>query len=264
MLPNKVFHEKFGIPVVFYDQIGNGASSHVENADRAFWKPELFMDELDNLVKALKVQDNFDLLGHSWGVGQYAASRRPHGLRRLIIANAPASIELFEQGTQKLLNQFPDGFAEMMRRHEENGTMADPEFQEGLMKYNTKHICAMNPWPEELMQSFSAVMKNPKVYGTIPLVFTYNMTDSLIRWGNTDWNIIGTMKGWSAVEIAHQITAPTLLLSAPLDEVQDAAVRPWFSTIPKVKWVELQQSTHLAQFEEPERYAEVVSQFLKY
>lgn len=55
------------VPVVLYDQIGGGASSHRPDAPTEFWVPELFMDELDNLIEALGIHDNFDLLGHSWG-----------------------------------------------------------------------------------------------------------------------------------------------------------------------------------------------------
>ena len=58
------------IPVVFYDQIGNGASSHCPGVPPDFWTPELFMDELDNLLKSLGIYDDFDLLGQSWG-GNY-------------------------------------------------------------------------------------------------------------------------------------------------------------------------------------------------
>jgi pimeloyl-ACP methyl ester carboxylesterase len=53
--------------VILYDQIGNGASSHRPDAPKEFWVPELFMDELDNLTKALGIYDDFDLLGQSWG-----------------------------------------------------------------------------------------------------------------------------------------------------------------------------------------------------
>ena len=55
------------IPVVFYDQIGNGESSHIKNKPDTFWRAELFMDELDNLLKKLGIYDDFELLGHSWG-----------------------------------------------------------------------------------------------------------------------------------------------------------------------------------------------------
>jgi len=55
------------IPIVFYDQLGGGRSTHRPDAPKDFWTPELFMDELDNLLKHLHIQDDFDLLGHSWG-----------------------------------------------------------------------------------------------------------------------------------------------------------------------------------------------------
>lgn len=57
----------FRIPVVLYDQLGNGESSHCEGVPPDFWTPELFMDELDNLLKTLEIYDDFDLLGQSWG-----------------------------------------------------------------------------------------------------------------------------------------------------------------------------------------------------
>ncbi|KAJ3859412.1 Alpha/Beta hydrolase protein [Lentinula novae-zelandiae] len=239
------------IPVIFYDQIGNGASSLALQEADTFWTPKLFMDELNNLVEKLGISGNFNLLGHSWGgmlVGNYAAERVPKGLKRIIIANAPSAIDLYERGTRKLLNQFPDNFADMLQKHELEGTMDSSEFQEGMMKFNQKHICTVDPWPQNLIQSFNAVQQNPHVYSTM--------------WGHTDWNITGTLRGWSVVDILPCIKAKTLLISAPFDEVQDIAVQPWFSRVSQVKWVEMQNSTHLPQFEEPERYFDIVSKFL--
>ena len=65
---------QISIPIVLYDQIGNGASSHIKDKPDGFWTAELFMDELDNLLKHLGIRDNFDLLGHSWG----GKSATPH------------------------------------------------------------------------------------------------------------------------------------------------------------------------------------------
>jgi pimeloyl-ACP methyl ester carboxylesterase len=65
----------------------------------------------------------------------------------------------------------------------------------------------------------------------------------------------GNLKHWTIIDILHKIQYPTLLLSAPMDEVQSIVVSPWFNNLPKVKWVEFINSTHLAQFEEPERYS---------
>ncbi|KAF9051742.1 Alpha/Beta hydrolase protein [Panaeolus papilionaceus] len=199
MLPHKSLFLQSGIPVVFYDQIGNGQSSHCPDVSKEFWTPELFMDELDNLLKALDIYDNFDLLGQSWGGmlgGQYAATKTPKGLKRLIIANSPASIALNTQGTDYLLNQFPKAFVDMVHKHEREGTTSSEEYQAACMKFYMKHY-------------------------------------------------------------------PTLLISSPLDSIQEVACLPFFTQIPKVKWVQLQNSTHLAVFEEPKRYFQVILDFLK-
>ena len=51
---------KYSIPVVFYDQLGNGDSTHLpEKVGDAgsFWTEQLFLDELDNLLRHLGIQD---------------------------------------------------------------------------------------------------------------------------------------------------------------------------------------------------------------
>ncbi len=108
--------------------------------------------------------------------GHYAAERTPSGLRRLIIANAPASAALFEAGTNALLDKFPPDFVKMLRDHEKAGTTSDPEYQAGMGKFYEKHVCNMDPWPQELVQSFDAVAQDPTVYHTmfvIILIFAF-------------------------------------------------------------------------------------------
>lgn len=99
--------------------------------------------------------------------GHYAAARTPKGLKRLIIANSPADIELFTKGTNDLLNKFPKNFVKMLRIHEAEGTTDAPEYQEGMMTFYKKHICTVDPWPEELNATFAAVEENPTVYVTM-------------------------------------------------------------------------------------------------
>ncbi|KAF5360132.1 hypothetical protein D9757_011748 [Collybiopsis confluens] len=64
-----------GVPLIVYDQIGSGKSTHYTEkmGDTSFWTVQLFLDELDNLIRTLGVQDKYDLAGHSWG-GMLAAS----------------------------------------------------------------------------------------------------------------------------------------------------------------------------------------------
>ncbi|KAF8193013.1 Alpha/Beta hydrolase protein [Pholiota molesta] len=251
MLPHETLFKEAGIPVVFYDQIGNGESSHIKDKPNDFWTAELFMDELDNLLKHLGIYDNFDLLGHSWGgmlAGHYAAARSPKGLKRLIIANSPASVSLFVAGTNALLEKFPPEFVKNVRRLEAEGKTSSPEYQQSVMQFYAKHVCTTNPWPQGLIDSFNAVETNPTVYHTM--------------FGPSEFNITGTLKDWSIVDILHKIPYTTLLVGAPLDEVQESACSPFFFNIPKVKWVDIPTGTHLAMYEDPDRYFDVLQKFL--
>lgn len=81
MLPISLISEDCGIPVLMYDQIGCGESTRFKDrkGDDSFWTPELFIEELENVVQQLDVQQ-FDLLGHSWGAtlaALYATRRQP-------------------------------------------------------------------------------------------------------------------------------------------------------------------------------------------
>ena len=94
---------------------------------------------------------------------EYAASRNPKGLKRLIIANSPASIALCTQGIQGLLSRFPEEVVQTIRKHEAEGTTDSQEYVDASMIFYKKHACTVDPWPEELDQSFKEFEKNPIV-----------------------------------------------------------------------------------------------------
>lgn len=117
------------------------------------------------------------------------------------------------------------------------------------MVFMKKHVCTLDPWPEDVMASFESFGKNPSVYHTML--------------GPSELNVTGTLKTWSIIDVLHNITYPTLIVSAPNDEVQDVAVMPWFLRVPKIKWLEFANSTHLGLYEEKDRYLHVLKQFLE-
>jgi proline-specific peptidase len=159
-----------GVPVVFYDQLGSGMSTHLPEKPKEFWTVELFMAELDNLLAHLGVADNFDLYGQSWGgmlAANYVISRNPEGLRRLIISDSPASMELWMVANNVLLAGFPQEFCEMLKKHELLGTTDSREYQQGIQVFNEKHICTVQPWPDVLIEAFEAVDQDPTVYSTM-------------------------------------------------------------------------------------------------
>jgi pimeloyl-ACP methyl ester carboxylesterase len=184
------------IPLVFYDQLGNGQSTHRRDAPKEFWTIELFMDELDNLLKHLRIADNFDLIGHSWGgnttsalspsstpqlttctgiLGSSYATRtpRPHGLKRLIISNSPCSIPILISEFNKLFEAFPEEFVELVRKHEREGTTKAPEYKSALLEFYRKHLYTVpGPWPELLVSALTAVEEDGTVCRTMYAFFT--------------------------------------------------------------------------------------------
>jgi proline-specific peptidase len=163
------------IPVIFYDQVGCGLSTHLPEKPKEFWTEELFMKELDNDLAHFKIEGEFDLAGHSWGgvlAANYVVNRNPRGLRRLILADAPASMELWSVGTNALLEAFPREFRDMLKKHEVAGTTGSEEYQAGIQQFNEQHLCRAQPWPQDLVNAFEALEADPTAYSTTyPLNF---------------------------------------------------------------------------------------------
>ncbi|KAJ6514198.1 proline-specific peptidase [Mycena vitilis] len=240
-----------GIPVIFYDQVGCGLSTHLPEKPKEFWTEELFMKELDGVLTHFNIQDDFDLAGHSWGgmlAANYVVSRDPRGLKRLILADAPASMKLWSVGTNALLQGFPEEFREMLKRHELAGTTDSAEYQAGIQQFNEKHLCRLQPWPQDLLNAFEALEADATVYSTMI--------------GPSEFNITGTMKDWTVVDEIHKISVPTLLLNGRYDDAQDVGVVPFFEKIAAVKWVQFAESSHMPFFEENARFFQIVGDFL--
>ncbi len=68
---------KYKIPVIYYDQVGCGRSTHFpeKKGDASFWTFNLFIQELDNLVRQFDLhREGFYLLGQSWGGSRMSRS----------------------------------------------------------------------------------------------------------------------------------------------------------------------------------------------
>lgn len=96
--------------------------------------------------------------------GEYAATRTPNGLKRLILANAPSSAKLWDQGTENLILQdFGPDALDIVRKHEAAGTIDDPEYEKLSSEHMRRHICTVAPFPNSLSISFAAMADDPTV-----------------------------------------------------------------------------------------------------
>lgn len=166
MYPLEALSTSHNIPVIFYDQIGVGNSSHLREKPSSFWTVDLFMDELDSLIHHFSISDNFSLIGHSWGGmlgSNYAAARRPPGLKALILSSSPASVDLWMECMNELLEAFPGGMRETVKRCERDGLLESKEYEEAMALFNKKHLCKLDPWPQQLLDSLALMAEDMTV-----------------------------------------------------------------------------------------------------
>jgi len=241
----------YGIPVVFYDQLGVGNSTYLPDKSPSFWTPELFIDELENLLRHLHI-DEFDILGHSWGgmlAAQFAATRSPTGLKKLVISNSPASQRLWTKCLNDLVRGLPNDVQETLQKHEEARTFTHQDYSDALNIYYSRHMCRLPSLPDELVQTFGSI--GPKS----------NVLFSM--YGPSQLQTTGSLENWSIIPELHRIEVPTLLLNGRYDEAQDECVRPYFQHIQRVKWYTFAESSHTPHWEERPLYMRIVRDFLR-
>ena len=238
-----------GWPVVHYDQLGNGRSTHLRGIDPGFWTVALFLDELDNLLRHLGIRQ-YVLLGQSWG-GMLAAEhgvRQPEGLRGLVIANSPASMALWREAAAGLRAELPAEVQATLERHEAAGTTDSPEYRAASEVFYARHVCRVQPMPAEVARTFAAIDADPTVYHAMN--------------GPTEFHVIGSLRDWSVIERLERIQVPTLLISGRHDEATPACVEPFDRLIPDARWRIFEHSSHMPHVEEREACMATVAVFL--
>jgi L-proline amide hydrolase len=236
---------------VLYDQLGNGRSEHLPDADPSFWTVQLFKDELAALVDHLGIGGRYHVIGQSWGgmLGLDHALDQPPGLLSLVAADSPSDARAFAAGARELLGTLPPEAAGAIRRHEEAGTTDSPEYQAAINEFYTRYVCRLDPWPDPLVATFDAVEADPTVYGTMN--------------GPSEFTVTGTIRDWSVTDRLHEITAPVLLVSGEHDEVRPDIIRTVHERLADSEWQLFEDSSHTPHLEEPERFLRAVEAFLE-
>lgn len=239
-----------GRPVILYDQIGSGRSTHLPGKGADFWTVELFLRELNNLIDHLEIGARYGLLGQSWGgmLGAEHAVRRPTGLKALILANAPASMELWGVGTKRLRDALPEQVRTVLMQHELLGSYDHPDYVAATRLFYDRHFCRIAPWPDAVERSFAALAVDPTVYACMN--------------GPNEFHTLGTLKTWSVIDRLPQIVVPTLVIRGAHDEATEECVGPLVSKIPVVEYEVFQNSSHVPHLEEESAFCARVRRFL--
>jgi L-proline amide hydrolase len=242
--------DETGRQVIHYDQIGCGNSTHLPDAPADFWTPELFVDEFHTVRAALGI-DEYHVLGQSWGgmLGAEIAVRQPPGLASLAICNSPASMALWMAAADELRAQLPPDTQAALTRHEEAGTVTDPEYLAATDEFYRRHVCRVVPTPQDFVETVEQMEAEPTVYHTMN--------------GPNEFHVLGTLREWSIIDRLHLISAPTLVIAGEFDEATPATWQPYVDHIPDVQSHVFTGTSHCSHLEKPEEFRAVVAAFLK-
>jgi proline-specific peptidase len=255
MKPFSLLHVDYGFPVILYDQLGCGQSTHLpdKKGDTDFWTIDLFVAELRNLITALGISgsgSSFDLLGHSWG-GQLAArfaaqQQLPTRLRKLVIAQSTAVIAHRTSHFNHQMSNLPPPHGEAAKNALRENTTSTAEYKAALTAYSKHHMCRLDPWPQELLDSMAAFEEDDTVHSTLERVLLeFDLRPDLRKL------------------TAEAVPGGVLVFNGKYDQSVDEVVWPFFA-LPgaRVKWVRFAESSHMAVLEETEEVMAVTGRFL--
>jgi L-proline amide hydrolase len=81
--------------------------------------------------------------------------------------------------------------------------------------------------------------------------------------GPSEFHVVGTLKDWDITPRLGGITVPTLVISGAYDEATPLIARTVHEAIPGSEWVMFEESSHMPHVEEPERFQQVVADWMK-
>ncbi|EGN96823.1 hypothetical protein SERLA73DRAFT_154247 [Serpula lacrymans var. lacrymans S7.3] len=212
------------IPVIFYDQIGNAHSTHLDDKPESFWTIDFFIDELTLLI-SMDTRGAVCLL-----------------LSSPFTKDTPASRKLQHQALMRCMQSIPEEVQLVLKKQGGKIDTSNKEYNKAAAyfckQFGTRYA---DPMLEALAYSLRhedhLVVLNAMLKGKI----------------NSDWDVTDKL---------HLIRVLTLLLNEKYNFIGDELCSTFFCNINKVKWVQFAQSSHVPHWEERERYMEVVKSFL--
>ena len=234
-----------GGAVVLYDQLGCGKSDRPDNPK--LWTIDLFVQELKAIREALKL-DKINLLGQSWG-GTLALEymfTKPKGVEKLILSSPLLDTKIWVDEANRLMDELPDWASEIMKKHEVDGTTDSYEYSQAYAEFKKRHIVRAEPYPKEMIKSDSEM--NSQIYN--------------VMWGPSETNVTGSLKNWTSLDRISEIAVPTLFISGKYDEATPKQMEAGHKLVKGSKWVLLENSSHMANLEEPDKYLAAVGDFL--
>lgn len=246
----ETFFQREGFEFYEYDQLGSYYSDQPK--DSSLWTTERFVDEVEQVRKAIGAnKNNFYILGNSWGgiLAMEYALKYQQNMKGLLVANMMASAPDYGKYADKVLSKQmkPEVLAEI-RSLEAKKDFDNPRYMELLIpNYYQQHICRLKDWPDGLNRASKHV--NNEIYTMMQ--------------GPSEFGISGRLAKWDIKKRLPEITIPTLMIGAKYDTMDPKAMEEQSKLVKKGRYLYCPNGSHLAMWDDQKVFMNGVIEFIK-
>ena len=245
----ETFFQREGFEFYEYDQLGSYYSDQPK--DSSLWTTERFVDEVEQVRKAIGAdKNNFYILGNSWGgiLAMEYALKYQQNMKGLLVANMMASAPDYGKYADKVLSKQmkPDVLAEI-RSLEAKKDFNNPRYMELLIpNYYQQHLCRLKDWPDGLNRASKHV--NNEIYTMMQ--------------GPSEFGISGRLAKWDIKKRLPEITIPTLMIGAKYDTMDPKAMEEQSKLVKKGRYLYCPNGSHLAMWDDQKVFMNGVIEFI--
>lgn len=233
-----------------YDQLGAYYSDQPK--DSSLWTIDRYVDEVEQVRKALGMnKNNFYLFGNSWGgiLAMEYAFKYQENLKGLIIADMVASCpDYAKYANDVLAPQMDPKILDTIRSLEAKKDFKNPKYEELLMtNFYAKHICRLPEWPEAINRAFKHL--NNDIYTMMQ--------------GPSEFGISGRLANWDRKADLPKIKVPTLTVGAHFDTMDPEQMK-WMSTqVQQGRYLYCPDGSHMCMWDDQKHFFPGIISFIK-
>lgn len=244
------FSEKDERPLIMYDQLGCGKSSHP--SDKSLWVKETWIKEFINLREQLHLNE-IHLMGHSWGgmLEIIYLTSYPHStIKSVTLSSTLASVKLWREETHRLIKYLSLKDQKAIKLAEEKNDFSSPTVKKANEHFYKRFIRRANlnslNTPECLRRK---KLDSSESYET--------------AWGVNEYSPSGTLKDYEYLDKLKNIKEPVLLISGTDDESTPLQNKMMLDNLQCQKeWVLLKDANHMTYYDQHDLYEECLQKFL--
>lgn len=229
----------------FYDQVGGGQSSKL---DEKYWTPSTFVDELNIIIKRLKIKD-YDIFAVSWGclIALEFCLKSPQGLNKVILQSPLVDSNDWQKDADILVRQLKPAHQKIIQYCNEIEATDSQVYQQTLMKYYEKHV-----------------LRNKKILYSKKKRSTKGKSIYQAMWGPSEFSATGSLKKYTFKNKLKKLKQKILFVAGEYDEARPETVSKYARQVKGSDFKAVKNTSHCIALENPKALIKIIKTFFDF